>query len=91
MTQSQADAEGRPGAVPAKDVAPMSVGVFIPIGNNGWLLSENAPQYRPSFALNKQITLKAEAHGLDFALSMISCAASAARPSSGTTTSNRSP
>lgn len=71
MTQSQADAEGRPGAVPAKDVAPMSVGVFIPIGNNGWLLSENAPQYRPSFALNKQITLKAEAHGLDFALSMI--------------------
>ena len=49
----------------------MSVGVFIPIGNNGWLLSENAPQYRPSFALNKQITLKAEGYGLDFALSMI--------------------
>jgi pyrimidine oxygenase len=71
MTQSQASAEDRPGAVPAQDVAPMSVGVFIPIGNNGWLLSENAPQYRPSFELNKQITLKAEAHGLDFALSMI--------------------
>ncbi|MCJ2120542.1 pyrimidine utilization protein A [Methylobacterium sp. J-001] len=49
----------------------MSVGVFIPIGNNGWLLSENAPQYRPSFELNKQITLKAEGYGLDFALSMI--------------------
>lgn len=49
----------------------MNVGVFIPIGNNGWLLSENAPQYMPSFELNKQITLKAEQYGLDFALSMI--------------------
>ena len=49
----------------------MNVGVFIPIGNNGWLLSENAPQYKPTFDLNKQVTLKAEAHGLDFVLSMI--------------------
>ncbi len=49
----------------------MNVGVFIPIGNNGWLLSENAPQYKPSFELNKQVVLKAEGYGLDFALSMI--------------------
>ncbi len=49
----------------------MKVGVFIPIGNNGWLISENAPQYKPSFALNKDITLAAEHYGLDFALSMI--------------------
>jgi pyrimidine oxygenase len=49
----------------------MKIGVFIPIGNNGWLISENAPQYRPSFALNKQVTLTAERHGLDFVLSMI--------------------
>ncbi|KQP72831.1 pyrimidine utilization protein A [Methylobacterium sp. Leaf113] len=49
----------------------MNVGVFIPIGNNGWLLSENAPQYKPSFELNKQIVLKAEGYGFDFALSMI--------------------
>lgn len=49
----------------------MEIGVFIPIGNNGWLLSENAPQYKPSFDLNKQITLSAEEHGLDFVLSMI--------------------
>ena len=58
---------GRPEDV----VRPMSVGVFIPIGNNGWLLSENAPQYRPSFELNRQVTLKAEGYGFDFALSMI--------------------
>ena len=49
----------------------MKVGVFIPIGNNGWLISETAPQYKPSFELNKQVVLKAEAYGLDFALSMI--------------------
>ena len=51
--------------------AGMKIGVFIPIGNNGWLISENSPQYRPSFALNKQITLTAEHYGLDFVLSMI--------------------
>jgi hypothetical protein len=37
----------------------MKVGVFIPIGNNGWLLSENTPQYMPTFDLNKEVTLKA--------------------------------
>ena len=49
----------------------MEIGVFIPIGNNGWLLSETAPQYRPSFELNKEVTLRAESYGFDFALSMI--------------------
>jgi pyrimidine oxygenase len=49
----------------------MDIGVFIPIGNNGWLISENSPQYKPSFELNKQIALSAERHGLDFLLSMI--------------------
>jgi len=49
----------------------MQVGVFIPIGNNGWLISETSPQYMPSFALNKEITQKAEKYGFDFALSMI--------------------
>jgi len=49
----------------------VKIGVFIPIGNNGWLISENSPQYMPSFALNKQVTLTAERYGLDFVLSMI--------------------
>ncbi len=49
----------------------MKIGIFIPIGNNGWLISENAPQYKPTFELNKQITLAAEHYGFDFALSMI--------------------
>jgi pyrimidine oxygenase len=49
----------------------MKVGIFIPIGNNGWLISENAPQYKPTFELNKQIAQRAETYGLDFLLSMI--------------------
>lgn len=49
----------------------MQIGVFIPIGNNGWLISETAPQYMPTFELNKIVTQKAEAIGLDFVLSMI--------------------
>ncbi|KUJ12410.1 putative pyrimidine monooxygenase ruta [Mollisia scopiformis] len=49
----------------------MEIGVFIPIGNNGWLISTTSPQYMPSFELNKQIILKAEKYNLDFALSMI--------------------
>ena len=49
----------------------MEVGVFIPIGNNGWLISSTSPQYKPTFDLNKQIVQQAELYGLDFALSMI--------------------
>ena len=49
----------------------MQIGVFVPINNNGWLISENAPQYMPSFDLNKAIAQSAEKHGLDFLLSMI--------------------
>ena len=32
----------------------MKIGVFIPIGNNGWLVSTTSPQNNPSFELNKQ-------------------------------------
>lgn len=49
----------------------MEIGVFIPIGNNGWLISKTSPQYMPSFELNKAIVQRAERYGVDFALSMI--------------------
>jgi pyrimidine oxygenase len=49
----------------------MQLGVFIPIGNNGWLISTTSPQYKPSYDLNKAIVDKAEQFGFDFALSMI--------------------
>jgi pyrimidine oxygenase len=43
----------------------------ISIANNGWLVSENSPQYMPTFELNKQAVLEAERHGFAFALSMV--------------------
>ncbi len=49
----------------------MDMGVFIPIGSNGFLISTTSPQYRPSFDLNRKVVQRAEAHGMDFALSMI--------------------
>ncbi|MFD9666284.1 pyrimidine utilization protein A [Rhodococcus sp. NPDC059968] len=47
------------------------IGVFIPINNNGWLLSSTSPQYMPTFELNKEIARRAEHYDLDFLLSMI--------------------
>jgi pyrimidine oxygenase len=49
----------------------MKVGVFLPIGNNGWLISTTSPQYMPTFDLNRTVIEKAERFGFDFALSMI--------------------
>jgi pyrimidine oxygenase len=49
----------------------MDIGVFIPIGNNGWLISTTSPQYMPTFELNREIVQRAERYNLDFALSMI--------------------
>jgi len=49
----------------------MDIGVFIPINNNGWIMSATSPQYMPSFELNRQVVQKAESYGFEFALSMI--------------------
>ena len=49
----------------------MDMGVFIPIANNGWLISKSSPQYMPTFELNKQVVQTAEKYGLEFALSMV--------------------
>ena len=49
----------------------MDLGIFIPIGNNGWMMSVNAPQYLPSFQLNRAIAEKAETYGFNFLLSMV--------------------
>jgi pyrimidine oxygenase len=42
--------------------------VFLPIRNNGWILSETSPQYRPSFELSKQVTQRAQEYGFGFVL-----------------------
>jgi pyrimidine oxygenase len=47
------------------------IGVFIPIGSRGWLISTTSPMTMPSFDLNRAIVQRAEFYGLDFALSMV--------------------
>lgn len=49
----------------------MDLGVFIPIGSNGWLISTTSPRYQPSFQLNRDTVLLAEKYGFEFALSMV--------------------
>lgn len=49
----------------------MKCGVFLPTTNNGYIYSVNSPQYMPTYALNRQITVDAETYGYDFALSMV--------------------
>ncbi len=64
----------------------MKIGVFVPIGNNGWLISTHAPQYMPTFELNKAIVQKAEHYHFDFALSMIKLRGFGGKLNSGITT-----
>jgi pyrimidine oxygenase len=52
------------------DMSRLELGVFLPIGNNGFLMSKTAPQYPPSFEMNKQISLLAENLGFDYVFSM---------------------
>ena len=49
----------------------MELGIFIPMGNNGWIISTNSRQFMPTFELNRQVTLRAAAYDFDFALSTI--------------------
>ena len=49
----------------------VELGIFLPIANNGWILSTTSPQYMPSFDLNRYATLQAERYGFRFALSMV--------------------
>ena len=69
----------------------MKIGVFVPIGNNGWLISTHAPQYMPTFELNKAIVQKAEHYHFDFALSMIKLRGFGGKLNSGITTWSPSP
>jgi pyrimidine oxygenase len=49
----------------------IKIGVFIPIGSRGWLISTTSPKTTPTFDLNRTVVQQAEHYGLDFALSMI--------------------
>lgn len=49
----------------------MKLGVYLPNGQNGYIISKNSPQYVPTWAHMLEITQEAERVGLDFILSMI--------------------
>jgi pyrimidine oxygenase len=49
----------------------LDFGIFLPITNNGWIISHVSPQFSPSFAMNKDVTRRAEDLGFRFAFSMV--------------------
>ena len=46
------------------------LGVFLPVGNNGWIMSSTSPQYLPTYQLNRDVSLLAEEIGFDYVFSM---------------------
>lgn len=54
----------------AIDYNNVDFGVFLPITNGGWILSETSPRLDGSYALNRSAAMIAEETGLDFIMSM---------------------
>ncbi|MBW9122086.1 LLM class flavin-dependent oxidoreductase [Microbacterium trichothecenolyticum] len=50
----------------------MKLGVFIPTGNNGWIISSNSPDYMPTYAFNRDVVCRAESYGFTLGLGMVS-------------------
>jgi pyrimidine oxygenase len=48
----------------------VDLGIFLPVGNNGWILSKNSPQYLPTYALNRDVCRLAEGFGFEYVFSM---------------------
>lgn len=48
----------------------MDLGVFLPVANNGYIASTNAPVYPPTWQLNQDVALAAERAGFEFVFSM---------------------
>jgi len=49
----------------------MEIGIFLPIAKGGFIISRNVPPTWPTWELNRDVTLKCEALGFEFALSMV--------------------
>jgi len=48
----------------------LELGVFIPVGNGGWITSTTSPKLPATYDYNKRVSLLAESMGFDFVLSM---------------------
>jgi pyrimidine oxygenase len=49
----------------------MDIGIFLPTGRRGYLISKTAPLNEPTFELNRFVVEAAERYGCEFALSMV--------------------
>jgi pyrimidine oxygenase len=45
-------------------------GIFLPIGDGGWIMSERSPRPENIYAYNRDAAVLAERHGFDFIMSM---------------------
>ncbi|XID91076.1 LLM class flavin-dependent oxidoreductase [Paenibacillaceae bacterium WGS1546] len=52
------------------DYNKIDFGVFLPIANGGWIISNASPRLDASYSLNRASTILAEELGLDFVMSM---------------------
>lgn len=48
----------------------VDLGVFLPVTNDGWIISRNSPKFRPTFDLNRSICQLAEKSGFDYVFAM---------------------
>lgn len=48
----------------------VELGVFLPVGNGGWITSTTSPRISGTYDYNREVTLLAEDMGFDFALAM---------------------
>ena len=48
----------------------IDTGVFLPVGNGGWIISTTTPDVPATYGYNREVTRLAEELGFDFALSM---------------------
>lgn len=48
----------------------LELGIFLPIGNGGWIMSETAPHPQATYEYNRKAAVLAEDAGLDFIMSM---------------------
>ncbi len=49
----------------------LEIGIFLPIAKGGFIVSRHVPDTWPTWELNRDVTLRCESLGFDFALSMV--------------------
>ncbi len=56
--------------MPGNEDRNVEFGVFLPVGNGGWITSTTSPQLPATYEYNKEVVILAEQLGFDFALAM---------------------